>query len=80
MMIFAPVLVLGAWAHAMVEGTIVKIESSRKFAGRLGYLVTDHVTVEAGGKTIKMTLPPHHSRSRELRHTPKVGDKIRVRA
>lgn len=80
MIVFAPVLVLGAWAQAMVEGTIVNIETTRKFAGRLGYLVTDHVTVETGSKTIKMTLPPHHSRTRMLKSSPKVGDKIRVRA
>jgi len=64
----------------MIQGTIVKIESTRKFAGKLGYLVSEKLTIEADGRTYEVKLPAYHSRARIATHKTKVGDKFSIRA
>lgn len=63
----------------VIDGTVVDIAVTRKFAGKLGYLVTQKLTIEANGTKYTVTLPPHHSRSRVLDHQFKVGESYQIR-
>ena len=80
MITLAPIAFVTLWSHAMIQGTIVKIESTRKFAGKLGYLVSEKLTIEADGRTYEVKLPAYHSRARIATHKTKVGDKYSIRA
>jgi hypothetical protein len=63
---------------AMIDGTVVDIQATRKFAGKLGYLVKETLTIEASGKRYTVTLSPRHSRSKVVGHQLKVGDPYRI--
>ena len=61
------------------SGTVSKVETSKVFAGKLGYRVTTQLTVEVNGKSQLIKVSPYHTVPSH-NYKFKVGQKLNLRS